>query len=86
MVEGTSITARLEAETLAAKEAADIAAANLEQFRQYADFGGAFHLLKYDRKGEPNPTRLCNLTAVIERVVVKTTASRPLATSLCQVD
>ncbi|MDB9809957.1 DUF927 domain-containing protein [Planktomarina temperata] len=71
MVEGTSITKRLEAEAFAAREAANIAAATLEQSRQYADFGGAFHLLKFDRKGEPNPTRLCNFTAEIEREVVK---------------
>ena len=57
----------------------NIAAKNLEKSRQYADFGGAFHLLKFDRKGEPNPTRLCNFIAEIEREVVKNdglTASR----------
>jgi hypothetical protein len=71
MVEGTSITARLEADSNAAREAADLAAANLEMSRQYADFGGVFHLLKFDRKGEAKPIRLCNFTAEIEREVVK---------------
>ena len=71
MVEGTSITAHLEADSNAAREAADLAAANLEMSRQYADFGGAFHLLKFDRKGEAKPIRLCNFTAEIEREVVK---------------
>ena len=60
-----------EAGTNKMPEAANIAVTNLEKPRQYADWGGAFHLLKYDRKGEPNPTRLCNLTAEIEREVVK---------------
>ena len=45
----------------------NIAAKNLEKSRQYADFGGAFHLLKFDRKGDPNLTRLCNFIAEIER-------------------
>ena len=71
MVEGTSITAHLEADSNAAREAADLAAANLEMSRQYADFGGAFHLLKFDRKGEAKPIRLCNFTAEIECEVVK---------------
>ena len=71
MVEGTSITVRLEADSNAAREAADLAAANLEMSRRYADFGGAFHLLKFDRKGESKPIRLCNFTAEIEREVVK---------------
>ena len=71
MVEGTSITAHLEADSNAAREAADLAAANLEVSRQYADFGGAFHLLKFDSKGEAKPSRLCNFTAEIEREVVK---------------
>ena len=71
MVEGTSITARLEADSDAAWEANDLAAANHEVSRQYADFGGAFHLLKFDRKGEAKPNRLCNFTAEIEREFVK---------------
>ena len=78
MVEGTSITARLEADSNAAREANDLAAGNREASRHYADFGGAFHLLKFDRKGEAKPNRLCNFIAEIEREVVK---SDGLATS-----
>ena len=71
MVDGTSLTAHLEAGTNASREASDLAEANRELSRQYADFGGAFHLLKFDRKGEAMPVRLCNFTAEIEREVVK---------------
>ena len=84
MVEGTSITERLEADSNAALEAADLASANHEVSRQYADFAGAFHLLKFDRKGEAKPNRLCNFTAEIEREVVKSdglTTSRQFVVS-----
>ena len=62
---------QFEAGTNNQPKAANLSVANLEKARQYADFGGAFYLLKFDRKGEPNPTRLCNFTAEIKREVVK---------------
>ena len=62
---------QFEAGTNKMPEAANIAVTNLEKSRQYADFGGAFHLLKYDRKGEPSPTRICNFIAEIQCEVSK---------------
>ena len=47
MDNGTSIISQLQADSEAARQATELAEAALETQRQYADFGGALHLLKY---------------------------------------
>ena len=71
MDNGTSIISQLQADSEAARQATELAEAALETQRQYADFGGALHLLKFGKNGQVTPARLCNFTAEIEREVVK---------------
>lgn len=71
MNNGASIISQLQADSEAARQATELAEAALEAQRQYADFGGAFHLLKFGKNGQVTPVRLCNFTAEIEREVVK---------------
>lgn len=71
MDNGTSIISQLQADSDAARQATKLAEAALETQRQYADFGGAFHLLKVGKNGQVTPVKLCNFTAEIEREVVK---------------
>ncbi len=63
---------QLEADYLIAQEQLEIANATLENQLQYADFAGAFHLLKLGKKGDVSPIRLCNFTAEIDREIIKT--------------
>jgi hypothetical protein len=71
MDNATSIISQLQADSEAARLATERAEAALETQRQYADFGGAFHLLKFGKNGQVLPVRLCNFSAEIEREVVK---------------
>ena len=71
MDNGTSIISQLQADSEAARQATELAEAALETQRQYADFGWAFHLLKFGKNGQVTPVKLCNFTAEIEREVVK---------------
>jgi hypothetical protein len=71
MDNGTSLLSQLQAESEAARQAAEVGEAALETQRQYADFGGALHLLKVTKERQAIPIRLCNFTAEIEREVVK---------------
>ncbi len=65
------IIAQLEAESVNAQQAAEVIAATIQKQLHYANFGGAFHLLKIDKKGEAVPERLCNFTAEIDCEIVK---------------
>lgn len=71
MDNGTSIISQLQADSEAARQTTELAEAALETQRQYADFGGAFHLLKFGKNGQVTPVKLCNFSAEIEREVVK---------------
>lgn len=68
----TPLITQLQAESEAARRAAELAEAALEAQRQYTDFAGALHHLRTTRNGQTTPVRLCNFTAEIEREVVKT--------------
>ena len=67
----TPIIAQLEAESGDARQAAEIIETTVHEQRHYANFGGTFHLLKFGKKGEATPVRLCNFTAEIEREIIK---------------
>ena len=67
----TPIIAQLEAESGDARQAAEIIKTTVHEQRHYANFGGTFHLLKFGKKGEATPVRLCNFTAEIEREIIK---------------
>lgn len=71
MDNGTSIISQLQADSEAAQQAVELAEARLETQRQYADFGGALHLLKFGKNGQVTPMKLCNFTAEIVREVFK---------------
>lgn len=72
MDNGTAIISQLQTDSEAARQNTELAEAALETQRQYADFGGSFHLLKFGKNGQVTPVKLCNFTAEIEREVVKT--------------
>ena len=71
MDDRTSLIEQLLADSEAARQTAEVAEAAVEAQRQYADFGGALHMLKVNKEKQPLPVRLCNFTAEIEREVVK---------------
>lgn len=71
MDDRTSLIEQLLADSEAARQTAEVAEAAREAQRQYADFGGALHMLKVTREKQAIPVRLCNFTAEIEREVVK---------------
>lgn len=68
----TPLTTQLQAESEAARQAAELTEGSVEAQCQYADFAGALHHLKATRNGQTTPVRLCNFSAEIEREVVKT--------------
>lgn len=65
------VITQLEAEYVNAQRNTEVTNAALDNQQQYADFGGAFHLLKFGKKGEVSPIRLCNFTGEIEGEIVK---------------
>lgn len=71
MDDRTSLIEQLLADSEAARQTAEVAEAAIVAQRQYADFGGALHMLKVTREKQAIPVRLCNFTAEIEREVVK---------------
>ena len=71
MDEKSFIITQLETEYSSAQKKVEIIRGALDAQKLYADFGGAFHLLKQGRNGDVTPVRLCNFTAEIEHEIVK---------------